>query len=673
KLEDMPIKLSAEEAAEQNGELKYAYCVRHIANEAPIRILPEELVVGAATLKKAAAHVVPVYYDDGNIVMGSLSHTTLGFDNVLKIGYKGLKQKVKARKKEPMTVDESKFLDAAEITLDAAESWHKRYVSLLNTLIKNSEDIQKEHYNQILLNLKDVPENPPKSFRQAVQALWFMFAFQRLCGNWPGIGRIDAMLGDFLKKDLSENIITLDEAREYIAHFWIRGCDWIGGNDFGGSGDGQHYQNIVLSGVDKDNNDVTNEVTYLVLDVIEELLISDFPVAVRINKNSDLKLLKKIAEIQRLGSGTVAVYNNDFIIQNLINYGYPVEEARVFANDGCWEIQIPGKTCFSYFPIDTLKILQDILGIEKEIPDSYDSFDELYSAFYKKLSEILDSYHSGLDNFGSNGPCNMLFSLFTEDCIKNARGYFNKGAKYYIASPHAGGIPDTANSLAVIKKLVYEEAKINLSELENCMKTNWIGKEELRQSILNTSDFYGNDNKGDGMAKKILHDFAALCDKVKNRNGVMRPAGVSTFGREIEWRAYRKATADGHKEGDILASNLTPSPGTDKNGPTAVIASHCKLDLSVLTNGTALDLKIYPGAVEGEQGINALIGLYKTFLDLNGIFMHIDVIDNETLKDAQAHPEKYPTLAVRVSGWSARFVTLDKKWQTMIINRTLQI
>jgi formate C-acetyltransferase len=174
------------------------------------------------------------------------------------------------------------------------------------------------------------------------------------------------------------------------------------------------------------------------------------------------------------------------------------------------------------------------------------------------------------------------------------------------------------------------------------------------------------------MAKRILHDFAALCDKVKKRNGVMRPAGVSTFGREIEWRAHRKATADGHKAGDILASNLTPSPGTDKNGPTAVIASHCKLDLSVLVNGTALDIKIYPGSITGEQGINALTGLYKTFLDLNGIFMHIDAVDNETLKDAQEHPEKYPTLAVRVSGWSARFVTLDKKWQTMIINRTLQ-
>ena len=279
----------------------------------------------------------------------------------------------------------------------------------------------------------------------------------------------------------------------------------------------------------------------------------------------------------------------------------------------------------------------------------------------------------GADNFGYNGIANTLFSLFTDGCIESAKGYYHGGAKYKVLSPHTGGVPDVANELYAIKKLVYDEKKFTLSQVREFLRSDWQGNEPLRQQMLKECDHYGNGHpEVDEMARRVLHDFSRFAKEIPERNGVKRPAGISTFGREVSWREGRKATFDGHKAGEILAANLTPTPGTDKNGPTAVITSHCSLDLTCLVNGTALDMKISPSAVRGEDGIKAMVGLYKTFIEKGGIFIHIDVVDNKTLLDAAAHPEKYPTLAVRVSGWSARFVTLNPHWQQMIIKKTEQ-
>lgn len=192
---------------------------------------------------------------------------------------------------------------------------------------------------------------------ESLQSLWFTFAFIRLCGNWPGIGRLDVLLGPYLEADLAAGCLTLDEARELLAHFLIKGCEWISGGNYG-SGDAQHYQNIVLGGIGVDGEDVVNAVTWLTLDVLEELGISDFPTTVRLNRNSDPKLLRRVAEVMRFGGGILAIYNEDLVVESLTRYGYGPDEARAFANDGCWEVQIPGATCFQYIPFDALGVLQ---------------------------------------------------------------------------------------------------------------------------------------------------------------------------------------------------------------------------------------------------------------------------------------------------------------------------
>jgi len=660
--------LSLEEKCREPDQVElYAEAVRLIALNAPLRIIDGEQLVGAATLKEAMGHIVPALRGP------SVSHTTLGFEKALAVGYKGIRTEIEERLSRG-GLDESgnTLLHAMLSCLDSAKIWHGRYLDELKKLSGEG----KKDLGGIIESLKNVPENPPETFREAVQSLWMLWDFQRLCGNWSAIGRIDKMLGPYLKRDLAAGIIGIDEARELIAHFWIKGCEWITANTVG-SGDAQFYQNIVLGGVDEAGNDVANEVTYLVLDVVEELHISDFPIAGRISKNSDEMLLRRIAEIQRLGGGIIAVYNDDRIIPNLVNFGYPLAEARNFANDGCWEILIPGKTCFGYLAFDALKILQDVLGLDASDADlsQHTSFDELFEDFKIKLNnQIAQITGRVMTALKHNVGPTVLVDMLIDGCIEKGRSYYHLGPEYTAMSPHAGGLPDVANSLQVIKKLVYEDQEFSLAELADILRNNWEGHEETRRKICSRFDFYGNDSEdSNAMMSKVFDAYTGFVAGIPSNNGVLFPAGISTFGREANvFLPGRTASAAGSKKGDILALNFSPSPGTDKSGPTAVIKSHCAVDFSRLPGGTALELKIVPSSLQGERGIAALVGLMKTFIALGGIFMQIDAMDTALLRDAQAHPEKYPNLAVRISGWSARFATLSKDWQEMLIVRTEQ-
>ena len=654
-----------------SGDMKYAQAVKLIAENAPLRIIPLERVVGSASLRESTWHQVPI------LGGSSVSHTTIGFGDVLKIGYNGLRKQINDRLARGGLDDKGvDLLKSMLVCLDAADRWHERYVAKLSELISQSTGEEKANYERVLENLRNVPANPPTSFAEAVQSLWFMWAFQRLCGNWSGIGRIDQMWGPYLEQDLASGKITLDEARELIAHFWVHGTEWILPHTNPGSGDAQFYQNIVLGGVDADGKEVTNDVTYLVLDVVEELHISDFPIAVRLNRHSPEKLLRKMAEVQRHGGGTVAMYNEDVVIPSLVKFGYSLPEARRFANDGCWEALVPGKTSFIYSPFDTLLLLQNALGFDdatKAVPD-YADFDALYVGFEKQLRRQLEGHWAGADGYCRNGIAATLISMMIDGCIESGRGYYDRGPKYTVFAPHAGGIANTANSLLAIKKLVYEEKLLTLKELVDVLRDDWNGQEAMRRLVSTRIPTYGNDHdEADAMVRRVFDSYTGIAGETKERSGVLMPAGISTFGREIEWRAHRKATADGHHLGEILATNFSPSPGTDKAGPTAALKSYCKMDYTKLPNIGTLELKVLPETVKGDQGVRALVGLMRSFVKLGGCFLHIDVMDSALLVDAQRHPEKYPNLTVRIAGWSARFATLNKDWQDMVIQRTQQM
>ena len=283
---------------------KYDCCIQYIAMQAPIRICAGERISGSATLGNSIHHLVPATYG-GKPVFGSISHLTVDFETVLKRGVFGIRDDVLASLERHKNTSRERFLRSCHACIEAFSLWHGRYLQALST-----EEKWKDNYQ----NLLQVPFKPARTFYEAVQSIWFTFAFIRLCGNWPGIGRIDQLLGPYLKRDLEQGTLTLSEAREILAHFFIKGCEWINGQ-FIGSGDAQHYQNIVLGGIDAEGKTVTNEVTYLVLDIIEELGISDFPVSVRVSRTTDERLLTRVAEVMRYGGGILAVYNEDLVIE----------------------------------------------------------------------------------------------------------------------------------------------------------------------------------------------------------------------------------------------------------------------------------------------------------------------------------------------------------------------
>lgn len=659
--------------AERDEFDRYDAAIRAIAERAPLRLVPGETVAGAATLGSALDHVVPALFG-GNPAFFSVSHVTLGFDRAVREGLDSFVARIGESRKKERSPRQKRFLESLANTAESMRVWHARYLAAL-----------EREKSPLAEPFARVPFAPARNFREAVMSLWFCFAFTRLTGNWPGIGRIDALLGPYLERDLAEGTLTLGEAREILAGFFIKGCEWIRSDAPAGSGDAQHYQNIVLAGTDEEGREIANAVTYLVLDIVEELGIGDFPVTVRLSPRTPAELKRRAAEVVRLGGGIVAFYNEDLVVRSLTGAGYALRDARRFANDGCWEIQIPGETYFIYSPFDCLRLLlDDTLGLNgKETPD-YPSFVELKEAFFRRL----DGFVAEFTNQAAAGrgrrekgewvwaevpdPASVV-SLFTADCIERARSYYEGGPNYTVLSPHIGGAPDAGNSLYALKKLVYDEKRVTLRELKDILRRNWEGAEPLRVYARTRLTYYGNDcDESDALTAEVLDRFAASVAARTPESPVLFPPGVSTFGRQIEWAPYRSAVPFGFRAGEVLSANGSPTPGTDVSGATALLRSYAKADLARQTSGAALDLKLLPSAVRGEKGRDALVCLLDGFVATGGFFVQPDVIDSATLREAQKNPDAFRTLSVRVSGWNARFATLSKEWQDMVIARTEQ-
>ncbi len=666
---------------------RYNRCLKAIVEQAPIRLIDGELLSGSATFELARNHKVPAAFADDpdrTPLFHSKSHLTPHYQKILKRGIRGLeeeiaKSRVRFSDKLPRE-DKLAYLDQLEIAIGHLKFWHQRYLDAIAQKIATTEGEAQARWQTIHALLERVPYEPARNFREAIQSLWFMFVFQRLTGNWAAVGRFDWMLGPYLKKDLAEGTITLDEAREYVAHFWIKGCEWVDsysciGHDDGG-GDGQFYQNVVLAGTDANGNDETNEVTFLVLDVLEELRIADYPTSIRLSSKSPEKLYRRVAEITQLGGGLIAVYNDDVVIPALVDFGYCIEDACCYANDGCWEVQVPGKTAFRYWPWDVLADLQQgVLKLADGQPSNlpYQTFDELFDAYtdYLKLR-----FKERTERCRPENVVNLAMSLIVEDCIGNATDYGalrGSGAIYQVDSPHAGGIVDAANALQAIQYVVYEKKMMSLNEFMDIVKNDWEGQEPLRLHLRNQLTYYGNgDPQGDAMMQRLYDAYVNKVIYRKFYNGTLFPAGISTFGRQVtpEFLDNRTANPDGHKKGEFLSNNLSPAPGTDIQGATATLRSYGGLNMHKLPGGAALEIKMSHATVRGDDGIEALTDMLYAFVSLGCHFMQLDVVDAAMLKKAQENPENYGDLVVRVSGWSSRFRALEEQWQQLVIERT---
>jgi pyruvate-formate lyase len=622
------------------------------------------------------------------------------------------------------------------IALDGLVEFGRRHAeTALKDALNCKDPIRRKELFEIYEVCSHVPENPARNLHEAAQAYWFTYAILNSGGEYIPLGRADQILYPYFEKDLSENRITKERAIDIIGSFLvkcneriimdtkkaenhynfglfsqgiipgegdtknstggytIRALTWQENEDinsdanfnYGQSGN-DWLMNCIVGGQKPDGTDATNEVSYLFIDIMHKMKLLMPTLAARVHKDTPESFFDKIAEVLRYGQGEPMIYNDDTIIPGFVDLGIPVEDARDYSNDGCWETLVPGKSHFSYAHVMNLQCLEWVLfrgvtqtsqimeGLDTGDPTQFIDWEEFYQAYKKQVDMRIDfQCKRRLENFGLSymiAP-DPLMSSIVLDCVEKGKDISQDGARYIFHLLLITGLANTVDSLAVIKKLVYEEKSVTMEELIQALKDNWKGHERLRARVLNEVPKFGNDDDYvDSIAIRMLKDFEERVEFWKRSQDVMMfPVGIGTFENYAALGRDIGASADGRFKGDALAPNYSPTPGADMKGPTAAIKSITKPELLKYYCGCPLDIAVNSNEFEGEAGIERMKGLIKSFCDLGGQILTITSTNVEDLKDAKIHPERHRSLRVRLGGLSAYFIALSPVQQDNIIKR----
>ena len=623
------------------------------------------------------------------------------YEKVFKVGLNGLikeaEEKLTEIGKDPNLpakdyIEQKNFLEAVIISLKAAINWAKRYAQKARELAKDAK--RKGELEEIVEICQWVPGNPPRTFHEALQSFLFIHLITRLIEayeNGTGV-RFDQVFYPFYKKDREESRISQEEAQELLEFLWLKMeemsvlfAPMLGGGVQGSS----LFQTLTIGGITPQGEEATNELTYMILDACDSMRLSQPTTAIRIHKNTPKEFLLRITDSIKKRWGTVSLFNDEYVIPKLLSFGIPLEDARNYGVEQCMRWTIPGKNIV-YRAIDGLIILPGCLelalnkgidkfagkqvGVATPDPATFASIEEIMEAFLAQVRFVVDKaarIANTADAFYEEYlPRPFLSALFDggiekgKDCRKWF--YYPKRTMGYI------GATNVANSLAAIKRLVFEEKRLPLTKLLEALKNNWEGEEELRQMFINEAPKFGNDDDYvDLLAREIHCQVSREIESVKNCYGHHFLTDGSTSSTYYAFSGLTGATPDGRKDRDLFADgSASPTPGTDKKGPTAILKSVSKLD-PLASHNLLFNQKFPPQFLEG--GNKEVFASYlKTWCDLGIHHIQFNIADRETLLDAQQHPEKYSDLVVRVAGYAAYFVDLSRKLQDDIIRRTEQ-
>jgi pyruvate formate-lyase/glycerol dehydratase family glycyl radical enzyme len=538
-----------------------------------------------------------------------------------------------------------------------------------------------------------VPGHAPRDFWEALQHYWFIhLGVITEVNPWDAFnpGRLDQHLNSFYTKGLDDGTLTKESAKELLQLLWIKFNNQPAPPKVGVTAEESNTYNdfalINTGGVKADGSDGVNELSYLILDVIEEMRIPQPGSMVQISKRTPDSFLKRALRIIKTGFGQPSVFNTDVIIQELLRQGKRIEDARNGGASGCVETGAFGKECYiltGYFNL--VKVLEIALnngldprtgqkiGLETGDPTTFTSIDDVFDAFERQLNYFVDLKIKGNNVierlYAEHLPVPFL-SLLIDDCVAKGKDYNNGGARYNTSYIQGVGLGTIADSLTAIHYQVFDKKQITMKELLKALKANFNGYETLRQKLLNKTPKYGNDDDyADDVMKTVFEAYyKAIEGRPSTKGGTYRinllPTTVHVyFGR------VTGATADGRKALEPLSEGVSPVQGADRKGPTAVIKSVSKID-HARTGGTLLNQKFAPELLAHEEGLDKLAHLIRTYFKLDGHHIQFNVVDAETLRDAQKHPEKYGDLLVRVAGYSDYFVNLGVELQNEIIKRT---
>ncbi|KAA8667422.1 trans-4-hydroxy-L-proline dehydratase [Clostridium sp. HV4-5-A1G] len=627
---------------------------------------------------------------------------TAGDDKIYKKGFLDFKNDINRAINnldffnDDEALDKKNQLEAMSIACDAIMILGQRYSEYAAKLAEEEKDpLRKQELLEISKVCQHVPANAPRTFWEALQMYWFV----HLCviselNPWDAYnpGRLDQHLNPFYEKGLEEGTLTRESAKELLECFWVKFNNQPAPPKVGvtlkESGTYTDFANINVGGVTVDGKSGVNDVSYLLLDVIDEMRLLQPSSNVQISKKSPQKFVKRACEISRKGWGQPSMFNADAVTQELVRAGKSIEDARCGGTSGCVEAGAFGKEAYiltgylnlpKIFQI-TLNNGTDIttgkkLGIETGDVTTFKTYDELFNAFKKQLKYFVDVKVQGnrvIEKlYASLMPVPFL-SIITSDCISKGKDYNAGGARYNTSYIQGVGIGTISDSLIAIKYQVFDKNNITMSELMNTTKDNFEGHEDILNLVKNKTPKYGNDDDyADTVMKQIFDAFYNEVNGRKNGRGGFYRIDMLPTTCHIYFGAVMGATPNGRKAYAPVSEGISPEKGADTNGPTAVIKSASKMD-HLRTGGTLLNQKFNPSAVEGDTGLNNLASLVRSYFTLDGHHIQFNVISRETLLAAQKNPDEYKDLIVRVAGYSDYFNNLDKVLQNEIIQRTEQ-
>ena len=595
---------------------------------------------------------------------------------------------------DPEACDKKDELRAMDICCDAIIVYAMRHAEKALDLAEREKDPKRK---KELLEIADVcahvPANAPRTFREALQMYWFVHVgVITELNTWDSFnpGRLDQHLYPFYKKELDEGTLTREDAKELLECFWVKFNNQPAPPKVGitlqESGTYTDFANINNGGLTAEGHDGVNEVTYLILDVIDEMRLLQPSTNIQLSQKSPDKFLKRALEIVREGWGQPSIFNADVIVQEMLRQGKSVEDARTGGTSGCVETGCFGREAYiltGYFNLP--KILEITLnngidpktgtklGMETGDPRDFESFEDLMAAFQKQMNYFLDVKIQGNNVietlYTKYMPCPFL-STIVSDCIQNGRDYNAGGARYNSRYIQGVGIGSITDSLASLKTHVFDEKNVSMDTLLEALKDNFEGHELLRQRFLNHTPKYGNDDdRADEIMAQVFNMFFTSVDGRPSPTGFTYRIDMLPTTCHVYFGSVTGATPDGRLSGEPLSEGISPVQGADRHGPTSVIKSCSKMD-HVKTGGTLLNQKFTPRLLEGQEGIDNLAHLVRAYFALGGHHIQFNVVSADMLRDAQKNPDKYRDLIVRVAGYSDYFCDLTRALQDEIISRT---
>jgi pyruvate formate-lyase/glycerol dehydratase family glycyl radical enzyme len=595
---------------------------------------------------------------------------------------------------DPEATDKAEELKAMDICCDAAITFAERHAQLAQELAENERNPQrKAELERIAENCRWVPAHAPRNFWEAIQTYWFVHlgTITELNG-WDAMspGHLDQYLFSFYEKGLADGTLDRDNAKELIECLWIKFNNHPAPPKVGvtalESGTYNDFTNINLGGLRRDGSDAVNDVSYIMLEAIDEVHLLQPGNNVQISHKTPNRFLKAACRLIRKGYGYPSVFNADAVIMEQIRVGKTLEDAREGGCSGCIETGAFGKEAYILTGyLNVPKILELALnngldpltgkkvGVKTGDPRVFKDFEMLYEAFVKQLNYIID-LKMGVNNYiermiAKYVPAPFL-SVVIADCLNKGKDYYNGGPRYNTNYIQCCGIGTTTDSLSAIIKHVFEDKTVSMQELLKALQANFENQEALRLRFLNKTPFYGNDNSyADSIMQRVYASLIEAIDGKPNTKGGKYHLNMLSTTCHVYFGKVLGASANGRFKGVPISDGTSPSHGADRNGPTAVIKSLAKMD-QVKSGGTLLNQRFLPSVLDNEEGIEKLMDLIRTYFKLNGHHIQFNIVDSETLRRAQASPDEYQDLLVRVAGYSDYFVDLDKDHQEEIIART---